>query len=170
MEREIRVNGRLVGQAGKAAVNRQTGVPLQRQQPARAQRSPEASACGAAVHAILLREFGGAEWLHQVQDGVELFVERCLEQFAGSAQPSNSGPISDGGDYRARARTAEEIKATMAAESAAVSAAPQRLGRFREDPREVQIPESEIVDPMSAQPPTTLQPRVNPKPSTGWSM
>jgi hypothetical protein len=165
MEREIRINGRLVGQTQQAAVTRPHGAQLPRATPRGGWRLPQARDAGAAVRAVLERHHPKADWLHQVQDGVELFVQRCLEQFAQTPTPrENAAPIVAGSDYKAYARTAEEIKETMAAEEAAVSAAPQQVPRYREDPREVRIPETEIADPMQPQPPTTVRGR------DGWAL
>lgn len=113
--------------------------------------------------------FPGAPWLHQAQDGIELLVHRCIEQFGNSPSPTNGEPIREGTDYRERARTASEIKATMAAEEAAVSAA-RHVPRYREDPYEIEIPESELADPLqpAKQPPAAKsQP---PAAKNGWLM
>jgi hypothetical protein len=84
---------------------------------------------------------------------VETLLQRCVEQLAGTPPPTNPGPIQAGSDYTHYARSAEEIKETMAAEEGAVSKAPRSIPRFREDPSEVEIPEGELADPIAKQPP-----------------
>ena len=117
---------------------------------------------------VLEHHFPGAEWLTQVREGLEVYLERCIVQFAATPTPTNAGAISDGSDYRAFARTAEEIKETMAAEEAGVTAA-RNVPRYRERPDEVDIPEAEIADPMKiGNPPTELP--TNIVPGSGWTL
>jgi hypothetical protein len=157
-QRRITINGRPVG---PQAVAGKTGQQLDRAAPKKAYRLPEARRAAAAAIEVLDHEFPGAQWLHQARDGLEQYLERCITQFAGTQQPTNAGPINSGSDYRAFARTAEEIKETMAAEEAAVSHA-KSVPRYREHPEEAEIPEAEIADPMK-------QPAPKPAPK-GWSM
>jgi len=111
----------------------------------------------------LVADFGQAEWIAQARDGLEVYLQRCIEQFSATPQPTNAAPIQTGADYRAFARTAEEIKETMAAEEAGVSAA-RRVPRYKERPDEVEIPENEIADPMAGRPaPAPPQPK-------GWAL
>lgn len=144
-QRRITINGRPVA-AGQ-------GVAPRGAQPApkKAYRLPEARRAAAAAMDQLGADFPNAPWLHQARDGLELYLQRCIEQFSGTPQPSNAAPITNGADYREYARSAEEIKATMAAEEAAVSSA-RNVPRYRERPDEVEIPEQELADPMQAQP------------------
>lgn len=114
---------------------------------------------------VLEHYFGGQEWLAQTKDGLELYLDRCIGQFAGVPAPINNAPISDGSDYREYARTAEEIKRTMAAEEAAVSAA-KVVPRYRQRPDEVEIPESELADPMR----NRIVPASEPKQPNGWAL
>jgi hypothetical protein len=107
--------------------NRRTpGQPVQRITKPVKQRH-----LGPAVEAAnLVREFlsqriqASEADLQQMQDGVEVFLHRCMVQFS-TPRPQNGSAISDGADYRHPARTAEEIKQTIAAEQGAVTKAKQ---------------------------------------------
>lgn len=129
--------------------------------PKKPYRLPEAREAAGAAMEVLSRHFPGCDWLHQANDGIELFVQRCIEQFGGTPQPTNAPPIASGADYRQFARSAEEIKETMAAEEAAVSAA-RNVPRYKQRPDEVSIPDAEIADPMTAAP--------KPPSPKGWSL
>jgi hypothetical protein len=113
----------------------------------------------------LRQDFGDAEWIGQAMDGLELYLQRCVENFSATPTPQNNGPITDGGDYREYARSAQEIKETMAAEEGTTTRAPQRVPRYRQRPDEIEIPESELADPV--QPPPRAEP---PKPKGGWTL
>ena len=157
-QRRIIVNGRPLGPQTVG----QTGQQLQRAQPKKAYRLPEARRAAAAAMESLEQDFEGADWLHQARDGLEVYLERCIVQFSATPKPANAGPISSGSDYKAFARSAEEIKETLAAEEGAVSKA-KTVPRYRERPDEVEIPEQEIADPMQ-KPPTP------PPASKVWSL
>ncbi len=165
--RKILINGRPVGQT---PVSRPGAAPA-RPAPRKPYRFPEAIQAAAAALEVLEHHFPGHPWLHQARDGIELVVQRCIEQLAGTPPPVNGTAISSGGDYRAFARSAAEIKETMAAEEAAVSAA-RTVPRYRDRPDEVSIPESELADPMKSggiYTPAPQQPS-SPPPKQGWSM
>lgn len=144
-QRQIYVNGRPVGQT-QASLGK-TGVQLQRQAPKKRYRLPEVKDAGEAIRQVLEHHFRGADWIDQAVDGAEVYLEKFIEQFAGTPAPRNGGPIQDGSDYRAYARTAAEIKETMAAEEQTVTSAPKNLPRYRQRPDEISIPEQEIADP-----------------------
>lgn len=156
-QRRITINGRPVGQT---QVGR-TGVQLERATPKKAYRLPEARRAAAAAAASLAADFGNADWIHQAVEGLELYLERCIMQLSATTVTGNMPPISSGSDYRAFARSAQEIKETMAAEEAGVSAA-RNVPRYRERPDEVPIPEAEVADPM----------RITQKPAEpkGWAL
>jgi hypothetical protein len=139
------------------------GVQLERVQPKKRQRIPQAVEIGHIVADLLNEMYPDADWIHQTRDGVIDYLEKCIERFTSTPKPVNAPPITSGYDYRQRARTAEEIKAEMAAEEGSVSRAPSRLARYRERPEEVEIPEAEVAHPMEQ--PT--QP-VKPPKKTGW--
>lgn len=142
----------------------QTGQVRDRNTVKKGYRFTEAREAAAAAMEVLEHHFEGHQWLEQAREGLELYIHRCIEQFAGTPQPSNHGPIQNGADYRAYARSAEEIKQTMAAEQGVVSRAPRQVPRYRQVPDEVEIPESEIADPMQQEQPAKPLPR---KPD-GW--
>ena len=170
MGQQIRVNGRLVGQAQDLG---RTGQQLPRATPKKALRPREVLEAGRVVREVLDHFFPGHDWLQQAQDGVETFLARCVEQFAGTPRPTNAGPIQAGTDYTHYARSAEEIKETMAAEEGVVSRAPRQVPRYRQAPEEIQIPESELADPLRQErpllapsPPSKLPP---PPPKPKWA-
>lgn len=155
-----------MGQAGKPVV--QDGVPRQRAVPRKGHRTREVLAAAHAATEVMAAAFPNADWLQQVQDGIEVFLMRCLEQFASSATPVNHGPIQQASDYRHFARTAEEIKEDIAAEEGAVSRAPRQVPRYRDDPNEIAIPEAELQDPTAVVRPAPAAER--PKPGGGWAV
>jgi hypothetical protein len=165
-QRRININGRPLGPQ-QAPVGR-TGQQLDRNAPRKAYRLPEARKAAAAAMEVMEAEFRGAEWLVQVRDGIELFVQRCIEQFAATPTPSNASAIRDGSDYKAFARTAQEIKETMAAEEGAVTKA-RNVPRYKQRPDEVDIPEQEIADPMKSGGIYTPAP-TTPPPAKGWAL
>jgi hypothetical protein len=140
-----------------------TGQPRERAAPRKDYRLPEARRAGAAAAEALRKDFGDAEWIAQAVDGLELYLQRCIQQFSATPHPTNNSPIQAGSDYREFARSAEEIKETMAAEDAAVSRA-ARVPRYRERPDEVPIPETEIADPMQRPAPPPA------KPTSSWGL
>ena len=155
-QRKILVNGRPVGQT--PAELGKTGVQLSRQQPRKRFRLPEVKDVGAAVRQVLEHHFRGVDWIDQAVDGAEQYIEKCIHQFSGTATPRNSGPIQHGSDYREYARSAEEIKETMAAEEGSVTPAPRQVPRYRQRPDEIEIPEREIADPRPRQAPLQAPP------------
>lgn len=114
---------------------------------------------------VLEHYFAGQEWLAQARDGLELYLDRCIGQFAGMPAPINNSAITSGDDYREYARSAEEIKRTMAAEEAAVTPA-RNVPRYRQKPDEVDIPEQEIADPMR----NAALRSVAQQPKDGWAL
>ena len=85
--------------------------------------------------------------LKQIQDGVEVFVHRCMVQFS-TPRPINGSAITSGADYKMPARTAEEIKATIAAEQGAVTAA-KRGAKLTDTAEEIHAREG-LADPAAA--------------------
>lgn len=117
----------------------------------------------------MLIEYYGADlpWLKQAKDGVVTFIQRCITQLGGNPGPqTNALPIADGAEYNERARTAEEIKATPAANSGHVSRAHQRFQT--DDDAETVAGRGELADPVR---PAAPQPRkiIVPK-NGGWSL
>lgn len=153
---EIRINGRLVGKTGQQAVGK-TGQQLPPPVAVRRRRAPEAQHVAQLVGEYLVNRFGDEEWIAQAADGVEILIQRCIEQFLGRPTPQNAGPIVSGSDYTHLPRTAEEIKETMAAEQHHASAA-RRVPRYRVTPDEIHIPEEELADPMQHRAPTIATP------------
>lgn len=99
------------------------------------------------------------------------FVERCVAQLGGSPGPqANAAPLStDGSGYVMPARTAEEIKATPAADVGNVSQAPRR---FRtNDSVDTVAGRGELADPVQQQP---VAPQPPPRriilPSDPWNL
>lgn len=131
-------------------------------------RLPEAREAATAALEVLERHFPDADWLKQVQDGLEVYLERCITQFSGTPAPRNAGPIQGGGDYNAFARSAEEIKETMAAEEGSVTRA-RNVPRYRQQPDEVEIPEQELADPMRNRSGSASEPQ-QPPPARGWAL
>lgn len=164
MGQQVRINGRLVGQAQVG----NTGQPRSRAVVRKSRRHEGVIEAAQSAIEVMDHFFPGSPWLEQVRDGLETYLQRCLEQFATSVAPTrNNAPIADGRDYREFARSAEEIKQDMAAEEAAVSAAPRRVPRYRERPDEIQIPESELSDPVAPRP--QQEPKKIIKPD-GWAL
>lgn len=61
-----------------------------------------------------------------MSDMIEGAVDRALRTFLQQPAPqTNNGPIGSAADYRMRARTAQEIKADIAAHEGATSPAPR---------------------------------------------
>lgn len=111
-------------------------------------------------------------WLKQIRDGVEVYVHRCMIQFAGGA-PQNGMAISSGADYVMPARTAEEIKQTIAAEQGSVTAA--RKGFKLTDDSERIAKREGLADPAAVfdehQPKAAPEPAKTPSPPAkpkGW--
>lgn len=79
------------------------------------------------------------------------FIQRCIVQLNGSPGPqANAQPLAEGAQYVERARTADEIKATPAANEGAVSRAPRR---FRtDDDVETVDGRGELQDPVQRRP------------------
>lgn len=165
MAQQIRINGRLVGTPETPVGG--TGEVRQRVAPKKPRRHPVVIRIGEMAAAELSEEFEGADWILQAQDGLEQFLMRCIEQFHGAPPPRNMGPIESGEDYTHYARTAEQIKQDIAAEEGSVSAAPKSLPRFRQDPREVAIPESSIQDPAASLEPAPIQKKAT---GNGWAL
>lgn len=112
--------------------------------------------------------YAGAPWLQQAQDGVAAFIQQCFDQLGQSAPPiANAQPLSNGAQYHERARTAQEIKESIAAEERGVSRAPKHFKT--EDPVEVVDERGELADPVS--PPATQQRKIIvPKNPGEWSI
>lgn len=159
-QRRITICGRPVGPQ-KAAVG-QTGQQLSRNTPKKSYRLPEARRAAEAAEQSLMQDFGDVEWIAQARDGLEVYLQRCIEQFSATPAPRNAPPITQGSDYRQFARSAEEIKETMAAEEGSVTRA-RNVPRYRQRPDEVEIPEAEIADPMRVT-------RTPPVPGDGWAL
>lgn len=126
----------------------QVGQQRARATPKKGYRIPEVKRAAAAAADSLRQDFGEAEWIDQAVDGLEVYLQRCIESFSGTPTPQNAGPITHGSDYREFARSAQEIRETMAAEEGSTSRAPQRVPRYRQRPDEVEIPEGELADPV----------------------
>lgn len=76
---------------------------------------------------LLTNHYGAdAPFLQQVQDGVEGFVHRCIEQLGAPGPVGNASPIQHGSDYRMPARTAEQFRQEKAADERAVRKAPNK--------------------------------------------
>jgi hypothetical protein len=132
---------------------------------------------GPAVEAAkLVREFlsqhikASEADLQQMQDGVEVFLHRCMVQFS-TPRPQNGSAITDGADYRHPARTAAEIKETIAAEQGAVTKAKQGFALTdtaeRIAKREgLADPAAELEPEQPAPAPKPLPPKA--KPAEGW--
>jgi hypothetical protein len=106
--------------------------------------------------------------LKQAKDGTVAFIQRCVNQLGGSPGPQqNAQPLRDGARYVERARTAEEIKATPAANEGHVSRAPARYRN--DDDVDTVAGRGELADPVQqpAQPP---QRRIITPDSKGWSL
>ena len=74
------------------------------------------------------------------------FVTRCVQQLGGAPPATNATPLGEGSGYVLPARTADEIRATPAANEGAVSRAPRR---FRtDDPVETVDGRGELSDPV----------------------
>jgi hypothetical protein len=105
--------------------------------------------------------------LQQMQDGVEVFLHRCMVQFS-TPRPQNASAITSGADYREPARTAAEIKETIAAEQGAVTQA--RKGFSLEDNAERISKREGLADPaaqLDSPPPPSAKP-VQPPPTQGF--
>lgn len=114
--------------------------------------------CGDAVADLIAQHYGDdCLWLDQVRDGVIGFVDRCV-QTLNTAPPVRATALADGAPYKERARTAEEIKATIAADERSVSKAPPRTRRtaqqLEQDVADPRIePEGELMPaPMNRRP------------------
>lgn len=99
------------------------------------------------VAQVVLDHYGEVPWLKQCQDGVVAFVTMCVRQLGENPGPqANAQPLAAGAQYNQPARTAEEIKATPAANEGTVSRAPRQ---FRtEDPVETVDRRGELADPV----------------------
>lgn len=101
--------------------------------------------CANACVEILARSFPNAPWLTQVHDMVELAVDRAVRQLAtGQQAPAREQELN--GAYYARARTAEEIRAEIASEEGAVSAAPREHSSVQRANAGI-IDDGELADP-----------------------
>ena len=150
-----------------------SGGPPQRsvrQPTAGRQQVLAAIEAGNAV-AEVIAEYYGAEtpWIKQCRDGVVAFVERCVHQLGGSAGPQvNAAPLSDGSGYVLPARTADEIKATPAADERGVSRAPRKF--TNNDSVDTVARRGELADPVQQQPlPPQPPPRRIILPSDPWN-
>lgn len=104
----------------------------------------------------------------QMQDGVELFIHKCLVAFS-TPTPQNGQAISSGADYRHPARTAQEIKQTIAAEQGTVTAA--KKGFKLTDDAELIAQREGLADPAAAiEPAAPAQPPppASPVKPEGW--
>lgn len=101
--------------------------------------------------------FYGADlpWLKQAKDGTVAFIQRCVSQLGGPPPQANAQPLRDGATYVERARTAEEIKATPAANEGHVSRAPARYQN--DDDVDTVAGRGELQDPV--QQPTAPPPQ-----------
>ncbi len=79
------------------------------------------------VRELLINHYGeDAPFLNQAQDGVEVFVHRCIDQLGSPGPAGNATPIQHGSDYRMPARTAQQLRQDKAADERSVKTAPGR--------------------------------------------
>jgi hypothetical protein len=105
------------------------------------------------VRELLINHYGAdAPFLQQVQDGVEGFVHRCIEQLNSPGPTGNALPIQQGTDYRMPARTAQQLRQDVAADERAVKPAPGKRSSLvvNEDVTEEELEKrGEIASPVA---------------------
>ncbi len=87
---------------------RRTKIPRQ-------QHLPEATAAANAAGRVLVEKYGEAPWILQAMEVVRGGIENCIRQLSGTAVPHNNASFNEGARYVHPARSADEIKADMAA-------------------------------------------------------
>ena len=112
---------------------------------------------------LLTNHYGAdAPFLQQVQDGVEGFVHRCIEQLGSPGPTGNASPIQLGTDYRMPARTAEQFRQEKAADERAVRKAPNKGSELAVN-EDVEVDEIERRGEL-ASPLTEVKPVAQPAP------
>ena len=75
---------------------------------------------------LLSQSFPDVPWMQQMSDMIEGAVDRALRTFLQQPAPAtNNGPIGSAADYRMPARTADQIKADIAAHEGSTAPAPR---------------------------------------------
>jgi hypothetical protein len=106
------------------------------------------------VRELLINHYGeDAPFLNQAQDGVEVFVHRCIEQLGTPGPVGNALPIQNGSDYRMPARNAQQLRQDMAADERQVKRAPGREAVVNEHVTEEEMERrGELANPVAQQP------------------
>jgi hypothetical protein len=106
------------------------------------------------VRELLINEFGeDAPFLQQAQDGVEVFVHRCIEQLGAPGPVGNALPIQHGSDYRMPARNAQQLRMDKAADERQVKRAPGREAVVNEHVTEEEMDRrGELASPVAPLP------------------